>query len=91
MQDDFIRLRIDRDTAVALAYFDVFDRVALMGKDLTTVIRSPAEQRPIIPAQHVDYEYRRGREKNGTLTLSKRRLRMLYGRRRFVAKSLYLY
>nr|CDJ89004.1 Protein Y16E11A.2 [Haemonchus contortus] len=55
MSDNYEYQGFDRQYAVALAYFDVLDRVATMGRDLREVIRPPTAERPAISALPVDY------------------------------------
>ncbi|VDO76789.1 unnamed protein product [Haemonchus placei] len=50
MSDDYVYQGFDRQHAVALAYFDVLDRVATMGRDLREVIRPPTAERPALLA-----------------------------------------
>uniref|UniRef100_A0A7I4YNI1 ATP-dependent DNA helicase n=1 Tax=Haemonchus contortus TaxID=6289 RepID=A0A7I4YNI1_HAECO len=55
MSEDYVYQGFDRQHAVALAYFDVLDRVATMGRDLREVICPPTAERPAILAVPVDY------------------------------------
>ncbi|XGW09148.1 hypothetical protein V3C99_011452, partial [Haemonchus contortus] len=47
-----------------LAYFDVLDKMALIGKDLRDVVSPPVEERPVIPNVEVNYE---AHERSGQL------------------------
>uniref|UniRef100_A0A7I4Z6N0 ATP-dependent DNA helicase n=1 Tax=Haemonchus contortus TaxID=6289 RepID=A0A7I4Z6N0_HAECO len=48
--------RVKEQRAVALAYFDALDKMALIRKDLRDVITPPVEERPVIPNEEVNYE-----------------------------------
>nr|CDJ88114.1 Protein F59H6.5 [Haemonchus contortus] len=56
MSEDYMIQGLDRECAVATAYFDVLDKMALIGKDLREVVPPPVAERPEIPHVDVDYE-----------------------------------
>ncbi|KAK6013623.1 hypothetical protein OSTOST_21058 [Ostertagia ostertagi] len=56
MSDDYINRGIDHEIAVAFAYFDILDRMALLGRDFREIVPPPVAERPVIPAIEVDYE-----------------------------------
>ncbi|KAK5981681.1 hypothetical protein GCK32_020410 [Trichostrongylus colubriformis] len=49
MSDDYINRGIDSEHAVAHAYFDILDRMALMGRDLREIVIPPVLERPVEP------------------------------------------
>ncbi|KAK6031188.1 hypothetical protein OSTOST_02663 [Ostertagia ostertagi] len=55
MSDDYIHQGIDLELAVSLAYFDVQDRMSLLGMDLTRIVTPPARERPLSPTTVTDY------------------------------------
>ncbi|KAK6755776.1 hypothetical protein RB195_014271 [Necator americanus] len=55
MADDFTNMGVSPGEAIAAAYFDVADRMLLLGRDLIQIVRPPANQRPSLPDVLVDY------------------------------------
>ncbi|KAK6012895.1 hypothetical protein OSTOST_21927 [Ostertagia ostertagi] len=55
MLDDYTNQGVDRDRAIAMAYFDVLDRVALMGRDLRQIVTPPTTERPVVPTVQMDH------------------------------------
>ncbi|PIO73234.1 hypothetical protein TELCIR_04797 [Teladorsagia circumcincta] len=55
MFEDYIHQGMDLELAVSLAYFDVQDRMSLLGVDLTRSVMPPARERPLSPATVTDY------------------------------------
>ncbi|XGW13313.1 hypothetical protein V3C99_000002 [Haemonchus contortus] len=64
MSDDFFYQGIERELAIAHAYFDVLDRMAVLGRDLRETVTPPMAERPVAPPMTVDYEEH---ERNGML------------------------
>ncbi|KAK6020618.1 hypothetical protein OSTOST_13723 [Ostertagia ostertagi] len=62
MSDDYISRGFDRELAVAFAYFDILDRMALIGKDLREIVSPPVAERPVAPTLAVNHEEH---ERNG--------------------------
>ncbi|KAK6014187.1 hypothetical protein OSTOST_20459 [Ostertagia ostertagi] len=56
MSDDYISRGFDRELAVAFAYFDILDRMALIGKDLREIVSPPVAERPVAPTLAVNHE-----------------------------------
>ncbi|EYB85550.1 hypothetical protein Y032_0296g1695 [Ancylostoma ceylanicum] len=57
MADDYIHRGLGEPEAVAMAYFDIADRMQLLGRDLAQVVVPPVNQRPSIPDVPIDYEH----------------------------------
>ncbi|PIO58097.1 hypothetical protein TELCIR_20472, partial [Teladorsagia circumcincta] len=55
MSDDYIHQGLDVELAVSLAYFDVSDRMSLLGKDFTRIVTPPTRERPLPPNLPTDY------------------------------------
>ncbi|KAK6017851.1 hypothetical protein OSTOST_16619 [Ostertagia ostertagi] len=55
MSDDYVHQGVDGESAIALAYFDILDRVATMGRDLRQIITPPTGERPALPLLPIDY------------------------------------
>ncbi|KAK5966235.1 hypothetical protein GCK32_019801, partial [Trichostrongylus colubriformis] len=50
MSDDYIHQGYNRELAIAFAYFDVLDRMALIGKNLEEMVSPPVAERPVAPS-----------------------------------------
>ncbi|RCN51900.1 hypothetical protein ANCCAN_01988 [Ancylostoma caninum] len=57
MADDYIHRGLGEEEAIAVAYYDVADRMLLLGRDLTQIVTPPANQRPVVPDAPVNYEH----------------------------------
>ncbi|ETN73399.1 hypothetical protein NECAME_13545 [Necator americanus] len=55
MADDFTNMEVSPEEAIGAAYFDVADRMLLLGRDLIQIVRPHANQRPSLPDVPVDY------------------------------------
>ncbi|ETN81077.1 hypothetical protein NECAME_08739 [Necator americanus] len=55
MADDITNMGIGLKEAIVAAYFDVADRMLLLGRDLTQIVRRPANKLPSLPDVPVDY------------------------------------
>ncbi|KAK6727617.1 hypothetical protein RB195_005357 [Necator americanus] len=55
MADDYINRGLGAEEAIVVAYFDVADRMLLLGRDLAQIIVPPTNQRPSPPEVPIDY------------------------------------
>ncbi|XGW02733.1 hypothetical protein V3C99_014623 [Haemonchus contortus] len=56
MSDDYIHQGMERELAVSFAYYDILDKMNLLGKDLTQFVTPPTRERPSLPRTFIDYE-----------------------------------
>ncbi|KAL6740116.1 hypothetical protein Aduo_013503 [Ancylostoma duodenale] len=57
MADDYLHRGLGEAEAIAVAYFDIADRMQLLGRDLAQTIVPPVNQRPSIPDVPINYEH----------------------------------
>ncbi|KAK6751098.1 hypothetical protein RB195_002831 [Necator americanus] len=55
MADDYIKRGLGAEDAIVLSYFDVADRMLLLGRDLAQIVVPPVNQRPSLSDVPVDY------------------------------------
>lgn len=69
MAEDFIHRGIPEAEAIVMAYYEVLDKVAALGKDLRMFIRPPQGERPEVPDAPIDYarHEREGSDRYDTL------------------------
>lgn len=57
MSEDYKNRGFSEAESRVFAYFDVADRMALLGKDFALMVPQPVDERPEVPEVPVDYDF----------------------------------